>query len=119
MVSLGMLTLPSCGQQDIRVVAQNLLVLPSIAGAESVLSNHGADMVGDPKATWGVTRGNPIWEEMLEAAQMTRPTFLLNVTMNREKAITGVFAANASAIVTGAFSYQIEGTTTTSISLRV
>jgi len=67
-------------------------VLPSIAGAESVLSNHGADMIGDPNATWGITRGNPIWEEMLEAAQMAKPSFLLNVAMNRDKKITGVFA---------------------------
>ena len=33
-------------------------VLPSIAGAESVLDNHGAKMVGDPKATFGVTNGS-------------------------------------------------------------
>lgn len=69
-------------------------VLPSIAGAESVLSNHGAKMIGDPNATWGITRGNPIWEEMLEAAQMARPTFILNVAMNRDKQITGVFAGD-------------------------
>lgn len=67
-------------------------ILPSIAGAESVLSNHGADMIGHPQATWGVTRGNPIWEEMLEAATMARPTFLINVAMNRDKQITAVFA---------------------------
>ncbi len=67
-------------------------VLPSIAGAESVLDNHGARMIGHPQATWGITHGNPIWEEMLEAATMARPTFLLNVTMNRDKQITGVFA---------------------------
>lgn len=67
-------------------------VLPSIAGAESVVTNHGAKMIGNPKSTWGITRGNPIWEEMLEAARMTKPSFLLNVTMNRDKQITGVFA---------------------------
>ncbi len=67
-------------------------VLPSIAGAESVLDNHGAKMIGHPRATWGITRGNPIWEEMLQAALMTKPTFLLNVAMNTDKQITGVFA---------------------------
>lgn len=72
-------------------------VLPSIAGAESVLQNHGAKMVGDPKATWGSTHGNPLWEEMLEAATLTRPTFLLNVAMNRDKQITGVFAGQMHA----------------------
>jgi nickel-dependent lactate racemase len=72
-------------------------VLPSIAGAESVLDNHGAKMIGDPKAIWGITRGNPIWEEMLEAAKMTQPTFLLNVAMNRDKQITAIFAGELEA----------------------
>ena len=43
-------------------------VLPGIAGEETVLRNHDAEMIGNPQATWGVTRGNPIFEEMREAA---------------------------------------------------
>ena len=69
-------------------------VLPALAGAESVLSNHGTDMIAHPKATWGVTTGNPIWEEMLEVALRTKPTFLLNVTLNTDKQITAVFAGS-------------------------
>ncbi|MEZ4707946.1 MAG: nickel-dependent lactate racemase [Caldilineaceae bacterium] len=69
-------------------------VLPALAGAESVLSNHGRDMIGHPNATWGVTAGNPIWAEMREVALMTNPTFLLNVTLNAHKQITGVFAGD-------------------------
>jgi lactate racemase len=69
-------------------------VLPALAGAESVLSNHGRAMIAHPKATWGITAGNPIWEEMLEVALMTNPSFLLNVTMNSSKRITGVFAGD-------------------------
>ena len=69
-------------------------VLPSIAGAESVLSNHGADMIAHPNATWGITHSNPIWDEMLEAAQMAKPDFLLNVALNRDGEITAVFAGD-------------------------
>ncbi len=69
-------------------------VLPSIAGFDSVLTNHGAKMIGHPQATWGVTEGNPIWDEMLEVALKTKPTFLLNVTLNRTREITGVFAGD-------------------------
>jgi nickel-dependent lactate racemase len=69
-------------------------VLPSIAGAESVQTNHGYDMIGHPQATWGVTVGNPIWEEMREVALRTNPTFLLNVTLNAQRQITGVFAGD-------------------------
>jgi nickel-dependent lactate racemase len=67
-------------------------ILPAIAGAESVLSNHGRDMIAHRGATWGVTEGNPIWEEMREVALMAKPTFLLNVTLNSDRRITGVFA---------------------------
>ncbi|RPH58295.1 MAG: DUF2088 domain-containing protein, partial [Chloroflexi bacterium] len=67
-------------------------VLPSIAGFESVLSNHGREMISQPRATWGVTAGNPIWDEMCEMAQRTNPTFLVNVTMNDARQLTGVFA---------------------------
>ncbi len=72
-------------------------VLPALAGAESVLSNHGYAMAGHPMATWGVTQGNPIWEEMLEVALRTEPDFLLNVTLNSEREITGVFAGELRA----------------------
>ena len=34
-------------------------VLPSIAGSESVLTNHGVQMIKHPKATWGITTGQP------------------------------------------------------------
>ena len=69
-------------------------VLPGLADERSVLGNHDAEMIGHPRATWGVTEGNPIWEEMREMAAKTDPTFLLNVTLNKNKEITGVFAGD-------------------------
>jgi nickel-dependent lactate racemase len=60
-------------------------VLPGLAAKETILRNHGAHMIGHPKATWLITEANPIWEEMREAAAMTNPTFLLNVAINPEK----------------------------------
>jgi nickel-dependent lactate racemase len=67
-------------------------VLPSLAGMESVFSNHGIEMIADHKATWGITAGNPIWEEMREVALRTNPSFLLNVALNVGREITGIFA---------------------------
>lgn len=69
-------------------------ILPSIAGEESIFGNHGARMIAHPKATWGITHGNPLWEEMREAAEKAKPDFLLNVTLNRDRQITGVFAGD-------------------------
>ncbi len=75
-------------------------VLPGIADVESILDNHGPAMIADPNATWAVLgagpeqsrRGNPIWAEMRDVVQATEPTFLLNVTLNQKRQITGVFA---------------------------
>lgn len=67
-------------------------ILPGISGDETVMHNHSANMLNNPKATWGITDGNPVWEEIREVAQMTRPTFIINVTLNKEKKITGVFS---------------------------
>jgi nickel-dependent lactate racemase len=69
-------------------------VLPSLAGHESVFSNHAQQMIAHPQATWGVLEGNPIWEEMRDVALLTQPTFLLNVTLNTQKEITGVYAGD-------------------------
>ena len=69
-------------------------VLPGIAGAEAVISNHSGPMVGHPKSTWCSVEGNLIFEEMREVALETDPTFILNVTLDQNKAITGVFAGD-------------------------
>lgn len=72
-------------------------VMPGMAGQQTVFGNHDAGMIANPNATWGVTHGNPIWEEAREAALMSNPNFLLNVTLNRDKQITGVFAGQLEA----------------------
>lgn len=51
-------------------------------------------MIAHVNATWGTTQGNPIWEEIQEIAALVPGTFLLNVTLNREKQITGVYAGH-------------------------
>ncbi|MFC1633877.1 nickel-dependent lactate racemase [Planctomycetota bacterium] len=68
--------------------------MPGLALLETILRNHSVNNLDDPQATWGKTDGNPLWEEIFEAASMVVPTFLLNVTLNREKQITGVFTGD-------------------------
>jgi nickel-dependent lactate racemase len=67
-------------------------ILPALAGFESVLTNHGIPMIGHPNSRWGVTKGNPIWEEMSEIASMVKQCFLINVALNKSRQITAVFA---------------------------
>jgi nickel-dependent lactate racemase len=65
-----------------------------VAHRRTVLSNHGPRNLSHPNATFGVTRGNPLWEELLAAARMAGPVFLCNVTLNARRQITGVFAGD-------------------------
>lgn len=67
-------------------------IMPGVAGLTTVMSNHGEKMIGDPKSAFGITVGNPIWEEMRDIALRVGPSFLVNVTLNEQRQITGVFA---------------------------
>jgi nickel-dependent lactate racemase len=72
-------------------------ILPALSGLESVATNHSAANIAHPQATWGVTTGNPVWEEMREVALKTEPTFLVNIALNRDNQITAVFAGDMMA----------------------
>jgi len=69
-------------------------IMPGVAGLKTIVSNHGSKNIADPNSTFGVTRGNPIWEEMRDIALRAGPSFLLNVALNNERKITGVFAGD-------------------------
>ena len=69
-------------------------VMPGVAGFPSIMDNHGYEMLSNPNATWGRTTGNPLWEEIREVAALTEPDFLLNVTLNRQRQITGIYVGD-------------------------
>ena len=69
-------------------------IMPGTAALQTVMSNHGAKNIGDANATFGVTTGNPLWEELRDIALRVGPSFVLNVTLNEQRAITGVFAGD-------------------------
>jgi nickel-dependent lactate racemase len=69
-------------------------LMPGVAALRTVMSNHGARHIGDPRATFGVTEGNPLWEELRDIALRAGPSFLVNVTLNEQRGITNVFAGD-------------------------
>jgi nickel-dependent lactate racemase len=83
-------------------------VMPGMAGLQTILGNHDARMIGDPNANWGITWGNPIWEEIREVALKVAPVFLANVTLNRDKQITGVFAGGLDASAAAGYAFVKE-----------
>jgi nickel-dependent lactate racemase len=85
-------------------------VMPGVAGADIVMSNHGAPNLAHTRARWCVTRGNPVWEEINAVVDLCPPQFLLNVTLDSERRLTGVFAgdlapAHAAAVEQAAHQY--------------
>lgn len=69
-------------------------LIPGMAHVSTIKYNHSVKYLSHEKAKWGITEGNPFWEEVMEAADFIPGLFLLNVAMNRNKEITNVFAGN-------------------------
>lgn len=68
------------------------MVAPGLAAIETVLELHSAARIGHERAVWGVIDGNPVQEGVRAIAAAARVTFNLDVTLNREHRITGIFA---------------------------
>jgi len=68
------------------------MVAPGLAALETVLELHSAARIGDPRATWGVTAGNPVHDGVRAVASRAGVTFNLDVTLDRRHAITNAFA---------------------------
>jgi len=66
-------------------------IMPGMAGLDTILRNHSARMIDDPYSTWGEIERNPIQQEIREIAEKVGADFIVNVTMNNDHAITGVF----------------------------
>ena len=69
-------------------------IIPGVAGLTTVMSNHGSHHISDANATFGRTDGNPLWEELRDIALRVGKSFLLNVTLNDRRQLTGVFAGD-------------------------
>lgn len=70
------------------------MVAPGLAGLETVMTLHDAGRIGHPNATWGITEGNPVHDDVREIAKMVGVHFALDVTLNREQQITAAFAGD-------------------------
>ncbi len=70
------------------------LVAPGLAALETVLVLHDAARIGDPRATWGITHGNPVHDDVRAIAEATGVTFALDVVLNAEQAIVEAFGGD-------------------------
>ncbi len=67
-------------------------VLPAVAGEESIQHNHA--MMLHPNARAGVLNGNPVHEDMVEAARLIKVHFIVNVVTNSKRELVKAYAGD-------------------------
>lgn len=68
------------------------MVAPGLAGFDTTMRLHDAEMIGDSRARWGVTVGNPIHDAIRRIAHASGVDFSIDVAINRKRQITSVKA---------------------------
>jgi len=69
-------------------------ICPGVAGEKSIRAFHGPHMLEDPFSHEGIIEGNIVHKTSVEFAKKTGVDFMINVTLNAERYITGVFAGD-------------------------
>ncbi|MEO1059876.1 MAG: nickel-dependent lactate racemase [Actinomycetota bacterium] len=69
-------------------------ILPGISAAETLTYMHGPEMVAHPMTAYGVLDGNPFHEAGLEVMAKVGADFIVNVTLDTEKRVTGIYAGD-------------------------
>lgn len=69
-------------------------ILPGITGLETMAYMHGFEMIAHPGTRYGNLEVNPFHEAGLEVAERVGVDFIVNVTLNERRQITGVFAGH-------------------------
>ena len=68
-----------------------------VAGADTIQAEHGPDFLEHESVYAGSMGENVFHHEALEIASKARADFILNITLNEEKQISGVFAGDMEA----------------------
>ncbi len=69
-------------------------VFPALADIDAIMHYHRADVIGDPRSTWGRLEDNPTQEQVRANGALCPVDFCVNVTLNRDKAITGFYCGD-------------------------
>jgi len=65
---------------------------PGLAATSTILEAHAPARIADPRSTWLTTGGNPVHEFVSAAASLCAPHLSVDVTIDRRRRLTGVFA---------------------------
>mgnify|MGYP001626340186 CR=1 FL=1 len=90
------------------------LLLPGAASTRTVYQNHDYKKIADPRSDYGYLEGNPIHEDMVEAAKMVKTfRFIVNVLLDEQRRVIAAFSGDPyQAHVLGAKKYDSFGRVT-------
>ena len=66
-------------------------ICPGLMGVDTMRVLHGPELIGHPRSAEGIIAGNPFHRQALEVARRAGVDFSLNVAMNDQRRITGIF----------------------------
>ncbi len=69
-------------------------ILPGISSVKTLEFMHGPEMVAHPQTRYGVLDGNPFHEAGLAVMAKAGADFIVNVTLDTSKRVTGVFSGH-------------------------
>jgi nickel-dependent lactate racemase len=72
-------------------------VFPAVADIDSIMHYHRASVIGHARSTWGVLEENPTQDQIRANGSLLPVDFLVNVTINRQREITGFFCGEVLA----------------------
>ena len=72
-------------------------VFPGVANLDAIQTYHGFTNIAHPKSTWGLIEGNPTQNHVRAAGKLLPVDFLVNVTLNTDRQITGYFCGDVDA----------------------
>jgi nickel-dependent lactate racemase len=72
-------------------------IFPAVADIDSILHYHRAEVIGHPRSTWGMIEGNPTQQQIREIGSLLPVDFCVNVTLNRQRQITGFYCGDVIA----------------------
>lgn len=72
-------------------------IMPGICAFDTVKVLHGYEAMSHERSIEGAIEENPVHDEILHVAKIARVDFIVNVTLNERREITGIFAGDLEA----------------------
>lgn len=71
------------------------MILPGCSSRETIAYNH--HLISDPNTVCDITKGNPVWEDMLETARLAKLNMKIDLVVNQDQELYKVYAGEVEA----------------------